>query len=100
MELCRRLLNSTKLLIKLKHPKENNMIWFFSDEKMSARIKYRTLRTLPPAMCPTVPWYGSMTSSPKSNGLPAVPTIILWIVLYVAFKRHIPIDVPTPLRSD
>ena len=29
----RRLLNSTKLLNKIKHPKENNMIWLFSDEK-------------------------------------------------------------------
>ena len=29
----RRLLKSTRLLNKLKHPKENNMIWFFSDEK-------------------------------------------------------------------
>ena len=29
----RRLLNSTKLLNKLKHPKESNMLWFFSDEK-------------------------------------------------------------------
>ena len=29
----RKLLNSTKLLNKLKHPKESNMLWFFSDEK-------------------------------------------------------------------
>ena len=29
----RRLLNSTKLLNKLKRPKESNMLWFFSDEK-------------------------------------------------------------------
>ena len=29
----RRLFNSTKLLNKLKHPKESNMLWFFSDEK-------------------------------------------------------------------
>ena len=29
----RRLLNSTKLLNKLKHPKESNMLSFFSDEK-------------------------------------------------------------------
>ena len=29
----RRLLNSTKLLNKLKHLKESNMLWFFSDEK-------------------------------------------------------------------
>ena len=29
----RRLLNSTKLLNKLKHPKESNMLWFFSNEK-------------------------------------------------------------------
>ena len=29
----RRLLNSAKLLNKLKHPKESNMLWFFSDEK-------------------------------------------------------------------
>ena len=29
----RRLLNFTKLLNKLKHPKESNMLWFFSDEK-------------------------------------------------------------------
>ena len=29
----RRLLNSTKLLNKLKHPKESNMLWCFSDEK-------------------------------------------------------------------
>ena len=29
----RRLLNSTKLLNKLKGPKESNMLWFFSDEK-------------------------------------------------------------------
>ena len=29
----RRLLNSIKLLNKLKHPKEYNMLWFFSDEK-------------------------------------------------------------------
>ena len=29
----RRLLNSTKLLNKLKSPKESNMLWFFSDEK-------------------------------------------------------------------
>ena len=34
VELRWRLLNSTKLLNKLKHPKENNiMIWFFSDKK-------------------------------------------------------------------
>ena len=29
----RRLLNSTKLFNKLKHPKESNKLWFFSDEK-------------------------------------------------------------------
>ena len=29
----RRLLNSTKLLNKLKRPKESNMLWFFSNEK-------------------------------------------------------------------
>ena len=29
----RRLLNFTKLLNKLKHLKESNMLWFFSDEK-------------------------------------------------------------------
>ena len=29
----RRLLNSTKLLNKLKYPKENNIIWFFLDKK-------------------------------------------------------------------
>ena len=29
----KRLLNSTKLLNKLKHLKESNMLWFFSDEK-------------------------------------------------------------------
>ena len=29
----RRLLKFTKLLNKLKHPKESNMLWFFSDEK-------------------------------------------------------------------
>ena len=29
----RRLLNSTKFLNKLKHLKESNMLWFFSDEK-------------------------------------------------------------------
>ena len=28
-----RLLNSTKLLNKLKYPKENNIIWFFLDKK-------------------------------------------------------------------
>ena len=34
VELRWRLLNSTKLLNKLKHPKENSiMIWFFSDKK-------------------------------------------------------------------
>ena len=29
----KRLLNSTKLINKLKHPKESNMLWLFSDEK-------------------------------------------------------------------
>ena len=33
MELRLRLLNSTKLLNKLKHPKENIVIWFFLDEQ-------------------------------------------------------------------
>ncbi|QQP54127.1 Uncharacterized protein FKW44_006848, partial [Caligus rogercresseyi] len=28
-----RLYKSVKLLNKFKHPKENNMLWFFSDEK-------------------------------------------------------------------
>ena len=42
-----RLLCSTKLLNKLKHPKENNMIWFFSYEIISARIKCTTDGSLP-----------------------------------------------------
>ena len=45
VEVRRRVLNPTKLLNKLKHPKWNNMILFFSDEKKnSARIKCPTSR--------------------------------------------------------
>ena len=53
----RRLLNSTKLLNKLKHPKESNMLWFFSDEKNFYQDQPTTGRTIngllcAPTMCP------------------------------------------------
>ena len=59
-------------------------------------------RALPPATRPTGLWPGSRssatTSSPRSNGLPAAPTLIRWIILFGATFRHIPIDTPTPIR--
>jgi len=59
-------------------------------------------RALPPAMRPTGLWPGSRstgtTSSPRSNGLPAAPTLIRWIILFGATFRHIPFDIPTPIK--
>ena len=56
-------------------------------------------RTLPPVMCLIGLWPGSRgtaaTSSPRSNGLPAAPTLIRWIILFGATSRPIPIHVPT-----
>ena len=53
----RRLVNSTKLLNKLKHLKESNMLWFFSDEKNFCQDQAHNRQNhrwiaMGPTMCP------------------------------------------------
>ena len=66
------------------------------DHQHSRRSPLGLAAELPPACVQHVhdlaQWSTATTSSPRINGLPSVPTLIWWIILFGATSRHIPID--------